>query len=147
MSKLHRYTRGGIRVEHHQPIYKDVNFTLTKDLFITGSARFAMKHLSSIRLVRSKRVVPYTLLFLEVAFIVGGLGWGYKFHGLVALLGFLGMIGSVLYYILRKPVHRLILVFASGERESIGSTDYSYLESLANAFSRAMVESRYRSVI
>lgn len=129
----------------HQPIYKDVNFTLTKDLFITGSARFAMAHLSSIRLVKSKRVVPYTLLFLEVALIVGGLGWVYKFHNLVALLGFLGLIGSAANYFLRKPVHRLILAFASGERESIESTDYSYLESLANAFSRAMVETRYRS--
>ncbi|MFC5531377.1 DUF6232 family protein [Cohnella yongneupensis] len=131
----------------HQPIYKDVNFTLTRDLFITGSARFAMKHLTSIRLVKTKRVVPYTLLFLEVALIVGGLGWGYKFHGWVALLGFLGLIGSALYYFLHKPVHRLVLVFASGERESIGSADYSYLESLANAFSRGMVESRYRNVV
>lgn len=129
----------------HQPIYKDVNFTLTKDLFITSSARFAMAHLSSIRLVKSKRVIPYTLLVLEVAFIVGGLGWEYKYHNLVALLGALGLIGSAANYFLRKPVHRLTLAFASGDRESIESTDYSYLETLANAFSKAMVESRYRS--
>lgn len=130
----------------HQPIYKDANFTLTKDLFITGSARFAMTHLTSIRLVKSQKVVPYTLLLLEVALIVGGLGWGYKYHNLVALLGLLGLIGSAANYFLRKPVHRLVLVFASGERESIESTDYAYLESLANAFSRAMIETRYRNL-
>lgn len=130
-----------------QAIYKDVNFTLTKDLFITGNARFAMAHLSSIRLVRTKRVVPYTMLFLEVALIVGGLGWSYKFHGLVALLGFLGILGNAAYYAFRKPVHKLVLAFASGERESIGSTDYAYLETLANAFSRTMTETRYRSAI
>ncbi|MFD0670585.1 DUF6232 family protein [Cohnella sp. GCM10027633] len=131
----------------HQPIYKDANFTLTKDLFITGGARFAMAHLSSIRLVKTKREIPYTLLVLEVLLIVGGLGWDYPYHGYVALLGFLGLIGSSLNYFLRKPVHKLTVVFASGERESVGSTDYSYLESLANAFSRAMVETRYRNIL
>lgn len=130
----------------HQPIYKDANFTLTKDLFVTGGARFSMAHLSSIRLVKSKRVIPYTLLVLEIALIVGGLGWGYKFHNLVALLGFLGFLGSAANYGFRKPVHRLTLVFVSGERESIESTDYSYLETLANAFSRGMVETKYRGL-
>lgn len=131
----------------HQPIYKDANFTLTKDLFITGGARFAIAHLSAIRLAKTKREIPYALLFLEIVLIVGGFGWDYRFHQYVGLLGILGLIASVLLYFLRKPVHKLTLVFASGERESIGSTDYSYLEGLANAFSRAMVETRFRGML
>ncbi|WEK55551.1 MAG: DUF6232 family protein [Candidatus Cohnella colombiensis] len=129
------------------PIYKDNNFTLTKEMFISGNARFSMFHLSSIRLVKSRREIPYNLLILEILFIVGGLAWKYPYHGYVALLGFLGLLGSVIYFIFRKPIHKLILIFASGEREVIAVTDYVYLEKLANAFSRALVEATSKRMI
>ncbi|MCD9021399.1 DUF6232 family protein [Cohnella silvisoli] len=129
----------------NQPIYKDNNFTITKELFISGNTRFAIQHLCSIKLIKSKRQVPYTLLVIELLLIASGFVWDFQFHSLVTLLGFLGLIASILIYIFVKPVHKLMLVFSSGEKEMIGVTDYNYLEGLANAFSRSMVEARSRS--
>jgi hypothetical protein len=126
----------------NQPIYKDVNFTITKEIFISGNARFAIQHLCSIKLVKSKRHIPYTLLVIELLLIASGFIWNFQFHSLVTLVGFLGLIASILIYIFVKPVHQLMLVFSSGEREIIGVTDYDYLEGLANAFSRSIVETR-----
>jgi hypothetical protein len=128
-------------------IYKDNNFTITKELFISGNTRFAIQHLSSIKLIKSKRQVPYTLLVIELLLIVSGFTWDFRFHSIVTLIGFLGLIASVLVYIFVKPVHKLILVFASGEKEIIGVTDYNYLEGLANAFSRSIVETRTRNLM
>jgi hypothetical protein len=124
------------------PIYKDIHFTISKELFISGNTRFAIQHLCSIKLVKSRRHVPYTLLVIELLLLASGFIWDFRFHLLISLLGLLGLIASVLIYILVKPIHKLILVFASGEKEIIGVTDYSYLERLANAFSRSIVETR-----
>ncbi len=126
----------------NQPIYKDNNFTITKELFISGNARFAMQYLCSIKLIKSQRQIPYTLLVIELILIATGFIWDFRFHGLVSLFGGLGLVGSILFYIFRKPVHKLLLVFTSGEKEMIGATDYGYLERLANAFSRSIVEIR-----
>jgi hypothetical protein len=46
-----------------------------------------------------------------------------------------------------KPVHKLALSFSSGEREIIGVTDYAYLEGLATAFSRSIVETKQRNLM
>ncbi|RKP57233.1 hypothetical protein D7Z26_04415 [Cohnella endophytica] len=129
-------------MDTQQPIFKDQNFTITRELFISGNARYAIQHLCSIKLIRTRRTIPYTLLFLELLLMVGGFGWNYKFHSLVALLGILGFVANALVYSLVKPVHKLWLVFSSGEKEMIGVTDYDYLEGLANAFSRSIVETR-----
>jgi len=131
----------------NQPIYKDSNFTVTKELFITGNMRFAIQHLVSIKLVKTKRTIPYTLLVIETLLIATGFIWDFKFHFLLSLLGLLGIVANALLYIFIKPVHKLTLVFSSGEKEIIGVTDYAYLEGLANAFSRSMVETKQRSMM
>ncbi len=131
----------------NQPIYKDNNFTITRELFISGNTRFAIQHLCSIKLVKSRRHIPYTLLVLELLLIATGLLWDFRFHELVSLLGGAGLIANALVYILVKPVHKLTLVFSSGEKEVIGVTDYMYLEGLANAFSRSIVETRHKSLM
>ncbi|TFE28553.1 DUF6232 family protein [Cohnella luojiensis] len=131
----------------NQPIYKDNNFTITKELFISGNTRFAMQHLCSVKLVKSKRQIPYTLLVLEILLIVTGFTWDFRFHSILSLIGILGLIASIALYIFIKPVHKLWLVFTSGEREMIGVTDYAYLEGLANAFSRCIVETKQRSLM
>lgn len=125
-----------------QHIFRDNNFTITKELFISGNTRFAIQHLCSLKLERARREIPYTLASIEIILILAGLIVDFRFHYLLALLGFIGIIASTLVYILVKPVHKLYLVFSSGEREMIGVTDYSYIEGLANAFSRSIVESR-----
>ncbi|MFC5403990.1 DUF6232 family protein [Cohnella soli] len=130
-----------------QPIYKDQNFMITKELFISGNARFSIPHLCSVRLVKTRRTIPYTLLVLELLLMIGGFGWDYRFHTLVGLLGIVGFVANALVYALVKPVHKLLLTFASGEKEVIGVTDYEYLEGLANAFSRSMVETRGRGLM
>jgi hypothetical protein len=131
----------------NQPIYKDIHFTISKELFISGNVRYAIQHLCSIKLIKSRRHVPYTLLVIELLLIATGFIWDFRFHLIVSLLGLLGLIASVLVYFLVKPVHKLILVFSSGEKEIIGVTDYPYLEGLANAFSRSIVETRSRSLM
>jgi len=131
----------------NQPIYKDNHFTITRELFISGNARFAIQHLCSIRLVKSKRQIPYTLLVLELLLIATGIVWNFRFHEYVAALGGAGLVANALLYIFVKPVHKLTLVFASGEREVIGVTDYMYLEGLANAFSRSIVETKTRGLM
>ncbi|RED61725.1 DUF6232 family protein [Cohnella lupini] len=123
-----------------QPLYKDNNFTITRDLFISGNTRFAIQHLCSIKLVKTKKQIPYTLAVIEILLIVTGFNWDFRFHSIVALIGILGLLASAALYIFIKPVHKLWLVFSSGEREMIGVTDYAYLEGLANAFSRSIVE-------
>ncbi|BBI33021.1 DUF6232 family protein [Cohnella abietis] len=130
-----------------QPIYKDNNFTITRELFINGNTRYAIQHLCSIKLVKSKRQIPYTLLVLELLLIVTGFAWNFQLHSIVSLIGFLGLITSVSLYIFIKPVHKLWLVFSSGEKEMIGVTEYAYLEGLANAFSRSMVETKQRNMM
>lgn len=125
-----------------QHIFRDNNFTITKELFISGNTRFAIQHLCSLKLERARREIPYTLASIEIILILAGLIVDFRFHYLLTLLGFIGIIASTLVYILVKPVHKLYLVFSSGEREMIGVTDYSYIEGLANAFSRSIVESR-----
>ncbi|XID94062.1 DUF6232 family protein [Paenibacillaceae bacterium WGS1546] len=129
----------------NQPIYKDNNFTITRELFISGNTRFAIQHLCSIKLVKTKKRIPYTLLVIELLLIATGFIWDFRFHELVSALGFAGLIANVLIYILVKPVHKLTLVFTSGEKEIIGVTDYMYLEGLANAFSRSIVETRHKN--
>jgi hypothetical protein len=131
----------------NQPIYKDNNFTITKELFISGNTRFAMQHLCSVKLVKSNRQIPYTLLVLEILLIVTGFTWDFRFHSILSLIGILGLIASIALYIFIKPVHKLWLVFTSGEREMIGVTDYAYLEGLANAFSRCIVETKQRNLM
>ena len=131
----------------NQPIFKDKNFTITRELFISGNARFAIQHLCSIKLVRSKRQIPYTLLILELLLIATGFIWNFKFHSMVSLIGMLGLAASISLYIFIKPVHKLWLVFSSGEKEMIGVTDYVYLEGLANAFSRSIVETKQKSLM
>ncbi|TVY04409.1 DUF6232 family protein [Cohnella terricola] len=131
----------------NQPIFKDHNFTITKELFITGNMRFAIQHLVSIKLVKTKRTIPYTLLVIEALLIATGFIWDFKFHSLVSLLGILGVVANALLYIFIKPVHKLTLVFSSGEKEIVGVTDYAYLEGLANAFSRSIVETKQRSMM
>lgn len=131
----------------NQPIYKDNNFTVTKELFISGNARFAIQHLCSIKLAKTKRQIPYTLLVIELLLIATGFIWDFRFHSIVTLVGILGLIINILIYIFVKPVHKLILAFSSGEREIIGVTDYAYLEGLANAFSRSMVETKQRNLM
>lgn len=131
----------------NQPIYKDNNFTITRELFISGNTRFAMQHLCSVKLVKNKRQIPYTLLVLEILLIVTGFTWDFRFHSILSLIGILGLIASIALYVFIKPVHKLWLVFTSGEREMIGVTDYAYLEGLANAFSRCIVETKHRSLM
>jgi len=131
----------------NQPIYKDNNFTITRELFISGNTRFAIQHLCSIKLVRTKRQIPYTLLVIELLLIATGFIWDFRFHELVSLLGFAGLIANVLIYVFVKPVHKLTLVFSSGEKEIIGVTDYTYLEGLANAFSRSIAETRHKNLM
>jgi hypothetical protein len=123
-------------------IYKDNNFTITKELFISGNVRFAIQHLCSLKLEKARKKIPYVLATIEIILILAGLIVDFPYHSLVTLLGVIGIIASTLVYIFIKPVHKLYLVFASGEREMIGVTDYSYIEGLANAFSRSIVESR-----
>lgn len=134
-------------MEVQQPIFKDNNFTLTKELFISGNTRYAIQHLCSIKLVKSKRQIPYTLLIIEILLIVTGLMWDFKFHSILTLVGVLGFIANALIYILVKPVHKLTLVFSSGEKEIIGVKDYTYLEGLANSFSHCMVETKQRGLM
>ncbi|RED89378.1 DUF6232 family protein [Cohnella phaseoli] len=131
----------------NQPIYKDNNFTITRELFVSGNARFAIQHLCSIRLVKSRRQIPYALLVLELILIATGLILDFRFHEYVSLLGGAGLIANILVYILVKPVHKLTLVFSSGEKEIIGVTDYMYLEGLANAFSRSITETRHKNLM
>ncbi|QTH44683.1 hypothetical protein J4772_09960 [Cohnella sp. LGH] len=131
----------------NQPIYKDNNFTITRELFVSGNARFAIQHLCSIRLVKSRRQIPYALLVLELTLIATGLILDFRFHEYVSLLGGAGLIANILVYILVKPVHKLTLVFSSGEKEIIGVTDYMYLEGLANAFSRSITETRHKNLM
>jgi len=131
----------------NQPIYKDNHFTITKEMFISGNARFAIQHLCSIRLIKTKRQIPYTLLVLELLLIVVGAVLEFRFNELVIALGAAGFVANALVYSLVKPVHKLILVFSSGEKEVIGVTDYMYLEGLANAFSRSIVEAKPRGAM
>jgi uncharacterized membrane protein len=130
----------------HHPIYKDQHFTITKELFMTGNIRYSLHQLCSIKLVKAKREIPFTLLVLELVLMAAGLLTKFPFHTIITWLGALGMAASVLNYLLRKPVHQLFLTFSSGEREVIGVTDYYYLEGLANAFSRTVEETRLRQV-
>jgi hypothetical protein len=125
-------------------IFKDSHFTITKDMFISGNTRFAISHLCSIKLIKTKRQIPYTLLVIELLLIATGLLWDFRFHELVSLLGVAGLVVNALIYALVKPVHKLILTFASGEKEVIGAKDYPYLEGLANAFSRTIEETDRR---
>src|SRR5262249_44239621 len=125
-----------------KPIYQDSNFTITKELFIAGNARFAIAHLCSVRLVKSTRQIPYTMLVLELLLIVAGAIFDFRFNGYVVLLGVLGLLANAALYILVKPVHKLTLSFISGEKEVIGITDYAYLDNLANMFGKSMVETR-----
>ncbi|QMV44183.1 DUF6232 family protein [Cohnella cholangitidis] len=131
----------------NQPIYKDNNFTITRELFVSGNTRFAIQHLCSIKLTKTKRQIPYTLLVIEILLIATGFIWDFRFHSIVTLIGFLGLIANVLLYIFVKPVHKLALSFSSGEREIIGVTDYAYLEGLATAFSRSIVETKQRNLM
>jgi hypothetical protein len=124
----------------NQTIYKDINFTITKELFISGNTRFALQHLCSIKLEKAYKQFPYTLCVIAIILISVGLYLDFKFNSLVVAIGCLGVIGSILLFILRKPVHKIFLVFSSGETEVIGNTDYSYLEKLAYAFSRSIAE-------
>lgn len=125
-----------------QPFFKDNYFTLTREMFITRNVRYAICFLNSIRLVKSRREIPYGWLVLEVLLIVGGFGWKYPYHEAVGYLGIAGLIVSGLLFAFVKPVHKLYVTFASGEREMIESADYVYLETLANAFSKSITEAR-----
>jgi hypothetical protein len=122
----------------NQNLYQDQNFTITRELFVSGNARYALQHLCSIKLEKAYRQFPYTLCILGIIMMGVALYLEFQFHSLVVALGSLFVISSVLLVIFRKPVHKLFLVFSSGEREVIENTDYGYIENLANAFSRSL---------
>jgi hypothetical protein len=119
-------------------LYKDSEFTITRELIINGNSRYALHHLCSIKLERAYRQFPYTLCVFGLILIVAASMVNFKFNSLVILLGALTVLGCVALVIFRKPVHKLYLVFSSGEKEAIENTDYAYLEGLASAISRAL---------
>ncbi|WP_373232304.1 DUF6232 family protein [Cohnella sp.] len=122
----------------NQQLYQDQNFTITREMFISGNTRFALRHLCSIKLERAFRQFPYTLCILGIILMGVALYFQFKFNSLVVALGSLLVISSILLVIFRKPIHKLYLAFSSGEREVIENTDYVYLEGLAHAFSRSI---------
>lgn len=122
----------------NQPLFQDQNFTITKEIFISGNTRFALRQLCSIKLERAFRQFPYTLCIMGIILTGGALYFDFKFNSLVIALGGLLVISSILLVIFRKPIHKLYVAFSSGEREVIENTDYAYLEGLANAFSRSI---------
>lgn len=121
-----------------QLLYQDQNFTITREMLVSGNARYALKHLCSIKLERAFRQFPYTLCVIGIITMGLALYFQFKFNSYVVALGSLFVIASVLLVIFRKPIHKIYLVFSSGETEVIENTDYSYLEGIANAFSRSI---------
>jgi len=135
--------------------YSDNRIKVSSKLIRLGGTDYSIRNLTSVSRVRIDpdylwKMVIYAVMGGLIGFLIGAIigiviaGSNYQAQTNIALVALLAgvVIGAVLARLQAKPRFFVRFKTAAGEEGSLESPEYTYIEQVANAIARAMMENQ-----